>query len=241
VLLGFLYFLATLLLTGRAPSGTAQVHTAIGSAFLVLAVPIGLEARWITLGWLLESVVLIEVSERARNRSLNVIGSIALALGVARVIAVDTYSVQTLVLNERMLTSAIAVAALAFAARKWAASETPTERQSVPVLVVAINAVALIGLNREITDAFQGIVRDFAYSALWMAYGVGLMLVGFWKTSRFLRWQALILIFVTILKVFFYDTSSLDVGYRILSFIALGLVLLVTSFLYQRNWFKAES
>jgi uncharacterized membrane protein len=65
-------------------------------------------------------------------------------------------------------------------------------------------------------------------------------LAGFWKSSRFLRWQALILIFITICKVFLYDTSSLDRGYRILSLIALGLVLLVTSFLYQRDWFKLE-
>jgi uncharacterized membrane protein len=35
--------------------------------------------------------------------------------------------------------------------------------------------------------------------------------------------------------VFLYDMSSLDRGYRILSFIALGLILLATSFLYQRS------
>jgi uncharacterized membrane protein len=51
-----------------------------------------------------------------------------------------------------------------------------------------------------------------------------------------LRWQALVLIAVTIGKVFFYDMASLDRGYRIVSFIALGLLLLATSFLYQRRW-----
>jgi uncharacterized membrane protein len=80
-----------------------------------------------------------------------------------------------------------------------------------------------------------GIIRDFAYSALWMSYGAGLVLVGFWKKSPFLRWQALVLIGCTILKVLLYDTASLDRGYRILSVTALGVVLLATSFLYQRN------
>src|SRR5205085_6296799 len=83
-----------------------------------------------------------------------------------------------------------------------------------------------------------GIIRDFAYSALWMSYGAALMFAGFWKKSAFLRYQALILITLTVGKVFLYDTSSLDRGYRILSFIALGLLLLATSFLYQRNWLK---
>ena len=46
------------------------------------------------------------------------------------------------------------------------------------------------------------------------------------------------LIAVTIVKVFLYDVSALDKGYRILSFVALGAVLLGISFIYQRDWLK---
>src|SRR5206468_9459780 len=114
------------------------------------------------------------------------------------------------------------------------------ERRALAIVIVTMNVLALSGLTHEITDAWHRqmlltIARDFAYSALWMAYGAGLMLVGFWKKSRFLRWQALILIVVTTGKVFVYDTEALDRGYRILSFIGLGLLLLATSFLYQRR------
>ena len=82
------------------------------------------------------------------------------------------------------------------------------------------------------------IARDFTYSALWMAYGAMLMVIGFWRQSAFVRWQALALIAVTVVKVFVYDTSQLDHVYRILSFIALGILLLAVSFAYQRNWLK---
>jgi uncharacterized membrane protein len=51
----------------------------------------------------------------------------------------------------------------------------------------------------------------------------------------FVRWQALVLIAFTIGKVFLYDVSRLARGYRILSFIALGAVLLGISFIYQRD------
>lgn len=132
------------------------------------------------------------------------------------------------------------MASLLYVARTISAAGKEQERRAIGILIVTINILALVALNREITDAFRGIVRDFAYSALWMSYGAGLMFVGFWKKSRFLRWQALILIAITICKVFLYDTSSLDRGYRILSLINLGLILLVTSFLYQRDWFKLE-
>jgi uncharacterized membrane protein len=50
------------------------------------------------------------------------------------------------------------------------------------------------------------------------------------------RWQSLILIAFTICKVFLYDVSQLGGSYRIVSFIALGAVLLGISFIYQRDW-----
>ena len=64
------------------------------------------------------------------------------------------------------------------------------------------------------------------------------MAVGFWKRTAFLRWQAIILIAITIGKVFIYDVSQLDRGYRIVSFIILGVLLLAISFVYQRDWLR---
>jgi len=52
------------------------------------------------------------------------------------------------------------------------------------------------------------------------------------------RWQALILMALTIGKIFIVDVSQLGGGFRILSFIALGVVLLSVSFIYQRDWLK---
>jgi len=71
-----------------------------------------------------------------------------------------------------------------------------------------------------------------------MAYGAMLMVVGFWRRSALVRWQALVLIAATIVKVFVYDVSQLDRGYRIVSFIVLGVLLLAISFVYQRDWLQ---
>ena len=65
-----------------------------------------------------------------------------------------------------------------------------------------------------------------------------LMVVGFWRRSAFVRWQALVLIAFTIGKVFTYDVWELDRGYRIVSFIILGVLLLSISFVYQRDWLR---
>ena len=129
-----------------------------------------------------------------------------------------------------------------------------------------MNLLALIALSREVADYYSRemtkhsvrgaqwdpdgldadwhhlkIARDFTYSALWMAYGAMLMVVGFWRRSAFVRWQALVLIAFTIGKVFLYDVSELDRGYRIVSFIVLGVLLLAISFMYQRDWLKLSS
>jgi uncharacterized membrane protein len=82
------------------------------------------------------------------------------------------------------------------------------------------------------------IARDFSYSAIWLLYGAGLMTIGFRRRSAFVRWQSLILIAFTICKVFLYDVSQLGGSYRIVSFIALGAVLLGISFIYQRDWLR---
>ena len=62
------------------------------------------------------------------------------------------------------------------------------------------------------------------------------MVFGFKRRSAFVRWQALVLIAFTVGKVFLFDVSALQQGYRILSFIALGGVLMGVSYAYHRNW-----
>src|SRR6266568_2475700 len=59
--------------------------------------------------------------------------------------------------------------------------------------------------------------------------------------SALLRWQALVLFGLVVVKVFIYDSSYLERFYRIVSFFILGLVLLVVSFLYQRKVARERS
>jgi uncharacterized membrane protein len=232
--LGTLYFVLWYVLNQtEIEVEVAEVHAAIGAALLMIAVPLAFDASWITVGWLVEGAALVEVSDRTRSQVLRFLGGVALILGTSRVLVVDNIQVHTALFNERMLVSLLAVAATGFAAARW--------KEAAGFLIVTMNVVALVALHREITDAFGGITRDFADSALLMLYGAGLMVTGFAKDSRFLRWHALVLIGAAIAKVFLWDTSFLDVGYRVLSFTALGVILLATSFLYQRNRLKVTS
>jgi uncharacterized membrane protein len=81
----------------------------------------------------------------------------------------------------------------------------------------------------------RGLAQQLALSALWLAYAIGLLAAGLYKKSAPLRWQALALLGIVIGKVFLFDLSFLQRFYRIVSFLLLGLALLLISFFYQRR------
>jgi uncharacterized membrane protein len=111
---------------------------------------------------------------------------------------------------------------------------------------IAFNLVAVLTGVREVSAAFAvspggtnvdaALQQALAISAWLMLYGAGLLVAGFWRRSSFLRWQALALLAITILKAFLYDMRDLSGGYRFVSLIALGGLLMAVSFAYQKDW-----
>ncbi|MBK6836975.1 MAG: DUF2339 domain-containing protein [Bacteroidetes bacterium] len=61
-----------------------------------------------------------------------------------------------------------------------------------------------------------------------------LMVIGIYRQRLNIRLVSIILFGLTIAKVFFYDLSYLDTIHRIVSFIGLGVILILVSFLYQK-------
>ena len=230
------------------------LHVAIAVAFITIAIPLKLDGQWITIGWLVESGVLLWLSVQARADFLRYFASVTLVLGIVRLLFFDHMRAETLLFNMRFATYAVAVAILAGVAVLGKRHAAPQEMIFLDAAGVGVNVLALIALTLEVSDYFDRrmlsggdlatsysqiqLGRDFSYSAIWLVYGAILMVAGFQRRSALLRWQALILIAFTICKVFLYDVSQLGGSYRIVSFIALGAVLLGISFIYQRDWLK---
>lgn len=80
--------------------------------------------------------------------------------------------------------------------------------------------------------------RNMWLSVAWALYSFIIIGIGIAKKYKLLRWIALILFGITILKVFLLDLSFLKGFPRILSFIILGLLLLGVGFVY--NKYKAK-
>ena len=71
-------------------------------------------------------------------------------------------------------------------------------------------------------------------SAFWSVLGVGLLWAGLRRNLPPLRLAGFSLLAVAVGKVFLYDMAALDQGYRVLSFVVLGLLLLAGAYAYQR-------
>jgi uncharacterized membrane protein len=110
--------------------------------------------------------------------------------------------------------------------------------------IIAINLIALLTGVREIEALWPATASNpdaelqqaLAVSAFLMVYGAVLLAIGFWRRSAFIRWQALILLVFTIGKTFLYDMRNLSQGYRVVSFLGLGALLMAVSFAYQKDW-----
>jgi len=243
---------------------TSAVHLSLAVVFLTIAIPLKASGHWITVGWLAEGVALLWVSARlsrsaseptatGAHRILRRLAGAALALGFCGLLVQPFslfYQPDTAFLNSRFATSLFGIAALgasagiALHARRHEDPASSSWLQIAGASIIALNLVAVLACVRELETTWRhtagnpeaDLQKSLAISAFLMLYGAGLLAIGFWKRSAFVRWQALILLVFTIGKTFLYDTRDLSQGYRVLSFLGLGALLMAISFAYQKDW-----
>jgi uncharacterized membrane protein len=118
------------------------------------------------------------------------------------------------------------------------------------VAAVAAVGLALAYLSLEVTTLYHGPVltrgptsnaEQYTYSAVWLAFGVLLLLAGVFLRSQPARLASAAVVLITIAKVFLFDLAVLQGAFRALSFIGLGLVLVGIGWLYQRLLFPRRA
>jgi uncharacterized membrane protein len=221
-------------------SSAALLSLAAALCFVTLAVPIQLTAYRITMAWALEAAALTWIGVRARRVPLIAGALLVFALVAVRLIFVDAwiyssaYAYATL-LNARFLTFAASAASL-FAAGRWL-----KPRKEAMGCYVAGQAVLLWGLTQE-TLGWAGrnaapenrvSVETFSVSVLYAIYAVLRIGLGVATRTAADRVTGLLLIGFVVLKLYLFDVWQLGRLYRILAFVALGVLLLATSFLYS--------
>jgi uncharacterized membrane protein len=109
------------------------------------------------------------------------------------------------------------------------------EQALFPALIVGANVLTLWALSSEIlTFVGSGPGRNMGLTMLWATYGLALVAVGIAGRWRWVRIGGLSLVSVAIVKLFLFDTFTLESGYRVAAYLTLGALLLAGGFAYHK-------
>ncbi|MCK5275486.1 MAG: DUF2339 domain-containing protein, partial [Alphaproteobacteria bacterium] len=122
-----------------------------------------------------------------------------------------------------------------------------TSRQqhpSAPVIAgITALVLAFVWITLEIRHAFHGSwlsrgwttdAEWYAYSGVWLLYGAALLVLGIWRDSVAVRHASIVVLLISVTKVFLFDMSEIGGLYRVASFLFLGLSLFLLSLIYTR-------
>lgn len=209
----------------------------------------------------LEALILAIVGTRTVLRDLGVAGIVALVLGVGTILATPAAWHAADIFRFVPFRDERFYAILLASAATIATGDVYFRNSLLPQWVgraarIAGIALATFGFTVEIRDIFERAIANarlelgthenlahlarlvngegLGISAVWVVVSIVLVAIGIRLRVKEFRIVAIGLFDLTILKAFFIDLNSLETPYRIISFIALGLILLGVSYVYQR-------
>jgi predicted membrane protein DUF2339 len=223
----------------------AALVVAVGIGLSAVAAALALDGPALVVGWSVEAAVLAWVASATRERRA-LVGTVAfLVLAAGHLLTIEAEP-DPLYRGVADLGQA-AVGLVVFAAAAFAASRLVPDDVGVrldlklllegaaALAVVYLGSVAIVDLTREAeTAAEPGQTPQVLLSAYWSLLGFGALVFGLLRDDRRFRIAGFALLGAAIAKVFLFDLSTLESIYRVLSFIALGLLLLAAAFAYQR-------
>jgi len=229
-----------------------SVFLAKAALFLVITIPLIFSRHWITIFWAAQAFILLLMGIKLNRQELKIGSYLLMTISVVKLFLFDLYMVflydmdrliitkgYDYLLGERYLTLIFVMAILYFFSKK-VIKEVKRQESTSPVSAILWGiwgSLLFIIFTLEVSVLFNEInepAQFAALSVLWTIYSIVLMFLGFYKESVRMRITAIGLFLFTLAKVFFLDIANISTPYRILSFFILGVILLVTSYLYYR-------
>ena len=242
-LLGSVIFFFAYAVVDRLEYKTTNYTLAfIGFALLVCAVCWQFEGKVLALGLLASGVLGITLGALTIRQELKIWSLIILFMSLFYAL-LEPYGATPVIFLFNAKFGIMLVNILGFLFAGWLYSQTEVaklgETSVSDVLKVVASLFLWFAVSWEIVKYYElsnlQNARNLFLSFWWMFYAVVLIVVSSVAKSAIFRKVAILIFALSIVKVFLYDVQALDTAYRIISFIVLGVILLATSFGYQRN------
>ncbi len=211
--------------------------------------PLQLRLLWWTGLWAAGGLVMLMIGRRRSIGPMLLSGWGAIVVMAVIWLSADTlgyrlaYGTEAVrpIFNVQFGIGLFTAALLAYGVREFVALRgqgTLSEPQLRPIIGLSLFMLGAMGLwlgSLEIDRAIrQPMTVQTCLSVYWCLYGVALVILGFLRRVAIARYLGLGLLAVTALKVFIVDLSQVETQWRIVSFLALGLLLIGTSVLYAK-------
>ncbi|HKZ81538.1 MAG TPA: DUF2339 domain-containing protein [Pyrinomonadaceae bacterium] len=255
---------AKVLLDRRATTPTESLFmVGIALTLVTIAIPIQLRANWITIAWSVEALLMLWAGLETRARWLRILGCALFALSFVRLLFWDTPGASrpifTPVLNKYFLSSLVVTACLFLAAAIYQrlARQKEIFEQTLRLIILLAGIVTLWFIISVETHTYftaragaRKLAEDAAHerwlgqmglSVLWSLYAGMLAAVGLMRRSASVRWTALSLFALAVIKAMLVDIAELQQLYRIIVFFVLGVLLLVVAWGYHKAFYSREA
>lgn len=207
---------------------------------------------WLTLLWLVGGLGVVTIGARRGETPLRNTGWVLLLLSTAAWLTLDTLAPRLTVgvvacrplANLQFAVGLAAILALLAAGRvdRRAAGAEAARASLAAVVGALLIACGLWAGSFEIDRIFAPtpplrsltMAAQTGLSIYWGVFAIGLVALGFWRPRAFVRYAGLGLLGVTLAKVLLIDLSEVRYLYRVLSLLAVGLLLIVTSIAYAK-------
>jgi uncharacterized membrane protein len=261
IIMALLYAGIAKLLLSRGVKSRREVLLLIAVAltFVTIAIPIQLRSNWITIAWAVEGVAILWAGLEIQSVRLRAHAFALFALAFGKFLFWDTpygYRPAFIPIFNRYFLSSLAVIGCYIAA-VYLFERRKLVKERVPKLVIALLAAfafwLLISIETQTYFAGRAFVEksleeaaherwlgQMALSVLWASYAAALAAFGFLRSVAVIRWAALALFAVTIVKAMLVDIAQLQHLYRIIVFAVLGLLLLLVAWGYHKAFHSRE-
>jgi len=241
----------------RSSEGMVIAAPALFGLVTALELPAVAATWW----WLVAAGGVAAVAVWRRSDTLAAVGAVGLTLTALKWAGFDTLicrlmfgaDVSRLTVVNWQLGAGLALAAVMLVFLTKLASRGVTLAKTLSgVVAVAAGLLVIWGGSFEVDRFFAGPGREaawvdpakaaqMAYSIWWAVCATAALVVGFALSRVSVRYMGIVVFAVTLGKVLIVDMQDVEAVYRILSFVALGVLLLGGSWLYYRSTAAREA